>query len=67
MKRLTLPQYVGIHGQEKVAQALGLYQGTISRAISAGRNINILVHENGKVEAEEIKPFPSKRPNKKLI
>ncbi|MDR5616815.1 Cro/CI family transcriptional regulator [Arsenophonus sp.] len=61
MKRLTLPQYVGMHGQEKVAQDLGLYQGAISKALSAKRNITILVHEDGKVEAEELKPFPSRR------
>ncbi len=59
MERLPLPAYVQIHGQGKTAQELGVYQSAISKALKNKRNITVLVHESGMVEAEELRPFPS--------
>lgn len=59
MERLPLPDYVSKHGQGKTAEELGVYQSAISKALKNKRNITVLVHESGKVEAEELRPFPS--------
>lgn len=59
MKRLSLLEYVKLHGQGKTAKALGLYQSGISKALRMRRRITVLIHDDGKVEAEEVKPFPS--------
>lgn len=59
MERLPLPDYVSKHGQGKTAEELGIYQSAISKALKNKRNITVLVHESGKVEAEELRPFPS--------
>ncbi|MFS1538859.1 MAG: Cro/CI family transcriptional regulator [Candidatus Phlomobacter fragariae] len=59
MKRLSLLEYVNLHGQEATAKALGLYQSGISKEIRMRRKITVLIHDDGRIEAEEIKPFPS--------
>ncbi|ANJ92455.1 Cro/CI family transcriptional regulator [Serratia plymuthica] len=59
MERLPLPDYVSKHGQGKAAEELGVYQSAISKALKNKRNITVLVHASGKVEAEELRPFPS--------
>lgn len=61
MERLTLSQYASLHGQKKTAQALGICQAAICKALKAGRHITVVVYPNGKVTAEEIKPFPNQR------
>ncbi|MFW7224070.1 MULTISPECIES: Cro/CI family transcriptional regulator [unclassified Serratia (in: enterobacteria)] len=35
------------------------YQSAISKALKSKRNITVLVHDSGMVEAEELRPFPS--------
>uniref|UniRef100_A0A3B0MGY9 Regulatory protein cro n=1 Tax=Arsenophonus endosymbiont of Trialeurodes vaporariorum TaxID=235567 RepID=A0A3B0MGY9_9GAMM len=67
MKQLTLAEYVNIHGQEKTAKTFGIYQSAINKVIHSKRKITVFIYEDGKVEAKELKPFPSQRPNKKLI
>jgi hypothetical protein len=36
------------------------YQSAISKALKRNRRVNILVNEDGKIEAEEVRPFPNK-------
>lgn len=59
MKRLELAEYVNAHGQAKTAEAIGVTQGAISKALRVGRKIFINQLPDGKVEAEEHRPFPS--------
>lgn len=61
MTQLTLHQDVALYGQEKTAKALGVYQSAICKALKTGRRITVTVYPNGKVRAEEIKPFPNQR------
>ncbi|WP_243466179.1 Cro/CI family transcriptional regulator [Sodalis glossinidius] len=61
MDRLTLSQYASLHGQKKTAQALGICQAAICKALKARRHITVTVYANGEVKAEEIKPFPNQR------
>lgn len=60
MKIIPLSDYVLANGQAKTAEALGIYQSAISKALKHKRRVNILVSDNGKIEAEEIRSFPSK-------
>jgi DNA-binding transcriptional regulator LsrR (DeoR family) len=59
MERLPLPAYVQMHGQGKTAEELGVYQSAISKALKKKRNITVWIDEDGKVKAEELRPFPS--------
>ncbi len=62
MKTISLDAYVKEKGQEVVAEQFGLHQTAISKAIRTGRDITIIQHPDGSVEAKEVKPFPSKHP-----
>ena len=64
MKKMSLLEYAELNGQEKAALAIGVTQGAISRALKAGRNI-FVTENNGKIKAEEIRPFPAKDSNNK--
>ncbi|TNV14933.1 hypothetical protein FH968_20645 [Buttiauxella sp. B2] len=59
MQKVPLSDYVLANGQSKTAAELGMYQSAISKAIKHGRKVNVLIHDNGEIEAEEIRPFPS--------
>ena len=61
MNRMTLADYDKIHGQAKAANDFGVIQCAISKAIRAGRNIIVTVLPDGKVKAEEVRPFPSSK------
>lgn len=58
MKRIELAEYVNAHGQAKAAEAIGVTQGAISKALSVGRRIFIDQLPDGKIKAEECRPFP---------
>lgn len=60
MKTISLKEYVLANGQAKTAEALGVYQSAISKAIKQKRRVNVLILDNGKIEAVEVRPFPSK-------
>lgn len=60
MKIIPLSEYVLENGQAKTAEVLGIYQSAISKALKRNRKVNILVKDNGKIEAEEVRPFPNK-------
>lgn len=61
MKRYHLSEFAKKFGQGQTAKKLGIYQSAVSKALRTGRNITVLVHDDGRVEAEEIKPFPNHR------
>lgn len=61
MKRYNLSEFAKKLGQSKAAEKLGIYQSAVSKAIRTGRKITVLVYDDGRVEAEEIKPFPNQR------
>lgn len=61
MNQITLGEYVKAHGQVKAGEALGVTQIAISKALRAGREIFVVISEEGNVSAFENKAFPSKR------
>ncbi|MBS3894877.1 MULTISPECIES: Cro/CI family transcriptional regulator [Serratia] len=61
MKKVPLTVFVSQYGQGKAAKLFGVRQSAISKAIALKRNITVIVHEDGRIEAEEIKAFPGHR------
>ena len=61
MNQIPLGEYVKEHGQVKAGEALGVTQIAISKALRAGREIFVVISEEGNVSAFENKAFPSKR------
>ena len=61
MNQITLGEYVKEHGQVKAGEALGVTQIAISKALRAGREIFVVISEEGNFSAFENKAFPSKR------
>lgn len=61
MEKLPLSVFVSRNGQEKAAEIFNVRQSAISKALSSGRNITVTILEDGKVIAEELKPFPSNK------
>lgn len=59
--KISLADYVGEVGQAKAADAIGVHQTAISKAIRVGRQIFVSTLPNGKIKAEEIKPFPNSK------
>ncbi|ENT2765626.1 Cro/CI family transcriptional regulator [Pseudomonas aeruginosa] len=59
MKVIPFEDFVARKGQAKAASLLGVTQGAISKALRAGRKINVFCHDDGSYSAEEIKPFPN--------
>ena len=58
MKKIPLPELVERMGQSAVAKGLGVSAPAISKALKAAREILVIEHENGRLTAEEIRPFP---------
>ncbi|ANF26006.1 MULTISPECIES: Cro/CI family transcriptional regulator [Gammaproteobacteria] len=64
MKKLSLSKYLESHGTQSVlAEALGIQQSAVSQMARSGRNIEITLHADGRIEANEIRPVPA-RPKK---
>jgi len=64
MKKLSLSKYLESHGtQTLLAEALGIQQSAVSQMARSGRNIEITIHADGRIEANEIRPVPA-RPKK---
>lgn len=62
MIQKTLKEFADEGGQVRAAQALGMTQSGVARALIHGRKIFVTCKPDGTVFAEEIKPFP--RPSK---
>ncbi|ASE22775.1 Cro family transcriptional repressor [Pseudomonas protegens] len=61
MKKIPLSKYLEEHGtQSALAAALGVNQSAISQMVRAGRSIEITLYEDGRVEANEIRPIPAR-------
>lgn len=61
MKNLSLNEYLELHGtQAALAAALGVNQSAISQMVKAGRNIQITIASDGRIEASEVRPIPAR-------
>lgn len=59
--RIPLEDYVETleRGHTEAAEKLGVTQGAISTALRIGRTIFVIVDDEGRVTAEELRTFPS--------
>lgn len=61
MKKIPLSKYLEEHGTQAVlAAALGVNQSAISQMVRAGRSIEITLFDDGRIEANEIRPIPAR-------
>ncbi|USU02968.1 Cro/CI family transcriptional regulator [Pseudomonas siliginis] len=61
MKKIPLSKYLVEHGtQAALAAALGVNQSAISQMVRAGRSIEITLYDDGRIEANEIRPIPAR-------
>lgn len=61
MQKIPLNEYLVKHGtQATLAAALGVGQSAISQMARSGRVIEVVVHEDGRIEANEIRPIPAR-------
>ena len=64
MKTVPLREYLAEIGTQQVlANALGIQQSAVSQMVRSGRNIEVIIHEDGRIEAQELRPIPA-RPRK---
>ena len=64
MKTVPLSKYLAEIGTQQVlANALGIQQSAVSQMVRSGRNIEVIIHEDGRIEAQELRPIPA-RPRK---
>lgn len=64
MKTVPLSKYLAEIGtQQALANALGIQQSAVSQMVRSGRNIEVIIHEDGRIEAQELRPIPA-RPRK---
>lgn len=64
MKTVPLSKYLAEIGtQQALANALGIQQSAVSQMVRSGRNIEVILHEDGRIEAQELRPIPA-RPRK---
>lgn len=57
MKEMTLSTFAAEKGRTVAAKLLELSQPGLWKAINSGRDIRVRVHEDGRVDAYEIKPI----------
>lgn len=64
MKNISLAEYLaGVGTQQTLADALKVQQSAVSQMVRSGRNIVITIHDDGRIEANEVRPVPA-RPKK---
>ncbi|MFP5419901.1 MAG: Cro/CI family transcriptional regulator [Gammaproteobacteria bacterium] len=64
MKNISLAEYLaGVGTQQTLADALKVQQSAVSQMVRSGRNIVITIHDDGRLEANEVRPVPA-RPKK---
>ncbi len=61
MRKISLSEYLASEGtQQKLADALGIQQSAVSQMVRSGRNIEITLHRDGSIEANEIRAIPAR-------
>jgi hypothetical protein len=65
MQSIPLTKFADQLGQAKAAQALGVTQGSLSKALRVGRHVYVIRHESGTYEAMELRAFPAQGRAKK--
>lgn len=62
MKVMPLEEYLESHGTQKdLANALGVIQSAVSQMLRSKRKIMITLHDDGRIEAHEIRPIPVRK------
>ena len=62
MTTVSLEQYLAGHGtQSDLAKALGIQQSAVSQMFRAKRDIRITIHDDGHIEASEVRPIPARK------
>ncbi|WP_336334646.1 Cro/CI family transcriptional regulator [Pseudomonas putida] len=62
MITVSLEEYLAGHGtQSDLAKALGIQQSAVSQMFRAKRDIRITLHDDGRIEANEIRPIPARK------
>lgn len=62
MKTVTLGEYLLLHGtQSDLAKALGIQQSAVSQMYRSKRSITISLMDDGRIEANEIRPIPARK------
>ncbi|AIR90497.1 Cro/CI family transcriptional regulator [Pseudomonas cremoricolorata] len=62
MTTLSLEQYLAGHGtQNDLAKALGIQQSAVSQMLRAKRDIRITIHDDGQIQASEVRPIPARK------
>ena len=61
MRIVNLNEYLDSIGtQQELATALGVRQSAISHMVKARRNIQVILHTDGRIEAQEVRPVPAR-------
>lgn len=64
MKTIPLSEYLADVGtQQMLADAIGVQQSAVSQMARSGRNIEVVIYDDGRIEAREVRPIPA-RPRK---
>lgn len=61
MRKIPLTEYLKQKTQAEVASEIGVTQGAVWQMIRAGRQVELTLHDDGRVEAHEIKPLGKTR------
>lgn len=62
MKTVSLEDYLAEQGtQSDLAKALGIQQSAVSQMFRAKRDIRITIHDDGHIEASEVRPIPARK------
>lgn len=58
MKQITLADAIQAKGMNATARALGMTGPALIKAARSGRKITVTLHDDGRITAEERRPFP---------
>lgn len=61
MKKMSLTEYLNTRKQADVAADIGVTAGAVWQMVRSGRQIDVTIHDDGRVEAHEIKPLGKTR------
>lgn len=61
MQKMSLTEYLSTRKQADVAADIGVTAGAVWQMVRSGRQIDVTIHDDGRVEAHEIKPLGKTR------